>query len=168
MAMMTLEREGGVSVERRTRGMADADARRRLQRRSIRCLRLPGALRAADLPRRADGGLRHRRAALPLSAQPLQRAAAGLDLRAARDRHDLRHPDRRHRPFDRLAGRLRRPGRRGGREGRHLPIASPSARARTRSAMAGISRRSPPSPSGCSAASCRASPSPGSKCRPSW
>ena len=69
------------------------------------------------------------RAALPVLDQSLQRDAAGVDHRPARGRHDLRHPDRRHRPLGRLAPRLRRAGRR-----RRSPRAawrtgSPSARA---------------------------------------
>ena len=99
--------------------------------RQVRRLRLPRPLRAADLPARADGGLRHRRAALPLLRQPLQRHAAGLDRRAARHRHDLRHPDRRHRPLDRLAARLRRARRGGGRRRAACRTASPSARGRS-------------------------------------
>ena len=51
-------------------------------------------------------GFRHRRAALPHALQSLQRPASGLDLRAARRRHDLRDPHRRHRPVGRLARRL--------------------------------------------------------------
>ena len=48
-----------------------------------RCLRVPRPLRAADLPARADGGLRHRWSrASSRSRQPLQRHAAGLDRTA--------------------------------------------------------------------------------------
>ena len=71
-----------------------------------------------------------RRAALPDAAQPVQRDAAGLDQRPARDRHDLRHPDRRHRPVGRLAAGLRRARRGRGRQGRACRTASRSARAR--------------------------------------
>ena len=63
-------------------------------------------------------GLHRARAELPASAEPDERAAAGLDLRADRHRHDLRDPDRRHRPLGRLAGgadRARRGLRRQGR-----------------------------------------------------
>ena len=48
------------------------------------------------------------RAALPEAAQPVQRHAPGLDLRPARDRHDLRHPDPRHRPLGGLGRGARR------------------------------------------------------------
>ena len=49
---------------------------------------------------------------VPVAAQSVQRDAPDLDRGADRDRHDLRHPDRRHRPVGGLAGGGGRPGRR--------------------------------------------------------
>ena len=83
-----------------------------------RRLRPARPLRAADLPPRADGRLRHPRAALLEPAQPVQRHAPGVDLRPPGDRHDLRHPDPRHRSLRRLADRAHRPGRCCRRQGR--------------------------------------------------
>ena len=70
-------------------------------------------------------------------------------------RHDLRHPDGRHRPVDRLAARLRRAGGRRRRQGR--PVGPLHRRRRRRSAMAGSWPRLRRSPSASPAASCRAS-----------
>ena len=98
-----------------------------------------GAFCAVDLPAHPDGGFRRHGAALPVLDQSLQRHAAGVDHRPARDRHDVRDPDRRHRPVGRLVARLRRPRRGGGRQGRHAgPLHGGRCR---RSAMAGHLRR---------------------------
>ena len=49
-------------------------------------------------------------AELHAPAQPVERVAPGIDRRAHRHRHDLRHPDRRHRPFGRRVAGARRHG----------------------------------------------------------
>ena len=72
-----------------------------------------------DLSGRAVRHLWRAVAGLSDPSQYLQRAAPGVDLRPAGDRHDLCHPDRRHRPVRRLGAGAGRPGRRGGRQGQH-------------------------------------------------
>ena len=123
------------------------DKIRSAERGSPRCLRTSGALRALALPGDPHGGLCHAAAALPVDDQPPQRLAAGVDLRVAGDRHDVRDPDGGHRPFGRVAPGVLRDRRRDRVEGeRHGQLRCHGRRERRAFLGSGASGRCRPRP----------------------